>query len=212
MRESVMRRLNSTAAALRSQAGSFSGDVRGTAAIEFAQIAPVLLLMLLGAIETGRAFNLNRHFTSATAMAGDLVAREEYLGTTSGEALSNLNGMMASIGQVMQPYDSTLLKLSVISVSASPTNATDTKVQWTYSYNGMAAPSKCSSYALPTGLIDKGGSVIVIESSYLFKPLFAGFVPGLPGNITWTDKSFHSPRVRSCVDYVKQSSPCLSTC
>src|SRR3569833_925592 len=136
MRESAMRTVNSMATATRSRIASFFGDVRGTAAIEFAQIAPVLLLMLLATIETGRAFNLNRHFNSAADMAGDLVAREEYMGTSTGDALSNLNGMMASIGQIMQPYDASLLQLAVISVQASVSNASDTRVQWTYSYNG----------------------------------------------------------------------------
>ena len=197
----------------RSRFGSFLADARGTAAIEFAQIAPILLLMLLGTIETGRAINMDRQFTSATAMTGDLVTQEEYLGTSSSNALANLNGMMGSIGQVMKPYDATLLKLAVISVQASPTNASDTKVQWTYSYNGKPVPAKCSAYALPAGLIDKGGSVIVVESTYLFKPLFADFVPGITGDITWTDKSFHSPRMNACVDYVKPSgTSCLSSC
>ena len=39
----------------------------------------------------------------------------------------------------------------------------------------------------------------MVESSYVFKPLFTTIIPG---NMTWTDKSFHSPR-NSCVDYVK---------
>ncbi len=42
----------------------------------------------------------------------------------------------------------------------------------------------------------------MVTSTYLFKPLFADFVPGISGNMTWTDRSFHSPR-NSCVDYVK---------
>jgi Flp pilus assembly protein TadG len=213
MREMVIRIVTSAASVVRSRLGTFLGDARGTAAIEFAQLAPVLLLMLLATIEFGRAINVDRHFTTATGMAGDLVAREEYLGTSSSAALANLNGMMLSIGQIMQPYDATLLKLAIISVRASPTDATDTKVEWTYSYNGKTVPTKCQTYTVPTGLIDKGGSVIVVESSYVYKPLFASFVPGITSDLTWTDKSFHSPRVNSCVDYVKPSgNSCISTC
>ena len=213
MRENVMRTVRSASSAVRSRFGSFRDDTRGTAAIEFAQLAPVLLLMLLATIELGRAINVDRHFTTATAMTGDLVAREEYLGTSTSDALANLNGMMASIGQIMQPYDASLLQLSVISVRASPTNAADTKVEWTYSYHQKAVPSKCQAYSLPSGLIDKGGSVIVVESTYVYKPLFAGFTPGIPSDLTWNDKSFHSPRVNSCVDYVKPSgNSCISSC
>jgi Flp pilus assembly protein TadG len=188
-------------------------DERGVAAVEFAQLSPLLLIMLLATIEIARAVNVDRHFHLASDMAGDLVAREEYVGTSSSDALSNLNGMMQSIGQVMQPYDATQLKLSVISVRASPTDATNTWVDWAYSYNGKTVPSKCDKYTLPSGLIDKGGSAIVVESSYIYKPLFVGFVPGIASNLTWTDKNYHSPRINSCVDYTKPSgNACISTC
>ena len=61
--------------------------------------------------------------------------------------------MMLSIKHLMQPYDATTLKLGVFSVRASPTNAADTKVVWSYSYNGMQVPANCSSYACrPTSL------------------------------------------------------------
>ncbi len=177
-------------------------DRRGSAAIEFAYMAPLLLLLLLGTIETGRAINMNRHFSMATSELGDLVAREESLGTSGSDATANLNAMMDSIDHMMQPYDTSTLKLGVFQVRASPDDANDTRVEWSYSHNGQSVPSRCQTYALPSGLIDKGGSVIVVESSYVFHPLFADFVPGISGDMNWTDKSMHSPR-NSCVDYVK---------
>lgn len=185
-------------------------DNRGAAAIEFAYMAPLLLLLLLGTIETGRAIDINRHFAMVTAAVGDLVAREEYLGTSDSDATDNLNAMMDSIAHMMQPYDASQLKLGVFQVRASPDDANDTYVEWRYSHNGMSVPAKCQKYALPSGLIDKGGSVIVVESSYGFHPLFADFVPGFSGNMTWTDKSLHSPRY-SCVNYV-EGQKCLQDC
>lgn len=174
-------------------------DKRGTAAVEFAFLLPLLTLALLGTIELGRAINMDRLFTMATGMTGDLVAREQFLGTSTTEAKNNLDSMMLSIQQVMQPYDTSSLQLGVISVQASPTNADDTRVVWSYSFNGKSVPAKCATYTLPSGMLAKGGSTIVIESSYLFKPLFTSIIPG---NLTWTDKSYHSPR-NACVDYVK---------
>ncbi len=177
-------------------------DAHGSAAIEFAYLAPLMLLMLLGALEVGRAVNMDRQFDMVTSSLGDLVAREEWLGTSSSDAQNNLSSMMKAIEQMMQPYDASSLKLGVFQVRASPDNANDTRVDWSYSYNGQSVPSKCQTYALPSGIIDKGGSVIVVELSFVFHPLFADFVPGFSGDITWTDKSLHSPR-NSCVDYVE---------
>jgi len=188
----------------------FRRDVSGAAAVEFAFLAPLLLLMLLATIEIGRAINVDREFTSATSTAGDLVAREEYLGTSTSAATANLDGMMLSIQHIMQPYDSSSLKLGVYSVRASTTDASDTRVEWAYPFNGMSVPAKCQKYTLPANLVGKGESVIVVDSSFVFKPLFGDYVPGITGNMTWTDKSYHTPR-NSCVDYVKGNN-CVSSC
>jgi Flp pilus assembly protein TadG len=180
---------------------ALAGDTRGTAAVEFAFLLPLLTLMLLGTMELGRAINMDREFTMATGMTGDLVAREQFLGTSSTDAKNTLDSMMASIQHIMQPYDSSSLALGIFSVQASATNASDTRVVWSYSWNGKTVPSKCATYTLPSGMLAKGGSTVVVESSFLFKPLFVNVIPGL-STMTWTDKSYHSPR-NSCVDYVK---------
>ena len=179
-------------------------DGRGGAAIEFGYIAPLLLLLLLGTIEMGRAIDMNRHFGMVTAALSDLVAREEYLGDSETEPSTNLGHMMDAIDHMMQPYDASQLKLGVFQVRASPDDASDTRVDWSYSPPGhlLDVPSKCEVYALPAGLVDKGGSVIVVKSEYLFHPLFGDFVPGITGDMKWTEKSIHSPR-NSCVDYLK---------
>ncbi|MFA5901931.1 MAG: TadE/TadG family type IV pilus assembly protein [Hyphomicrobium sp.] len=189
---------------------SFVADIRGAAAIEFGFLAPLLMLMLLGTIELGRAISTDRHFTTAISSAGDLVAREQNLGTTDAAAKSNLDGMMLSIKHLMQPYESNTLKLSVYSVKASTTQADKGKVEWVYSYNGASAPAKCSDYTLPTGLISKGGSVIVVDGTYQFKSLFGSYVPGMNPSMTWQEKSYHSPR-NVCVDYVEGKN-CISSC
>ena len=181
----------------------------GMAATEFAFLAPVLVLMYLGTVEVSRAIDIDRQFTSAAAMTSDLVAREEELGDTKAEADATLAGIVQSIEHVMHPYDPDTLKLSIFSVKASTTDATDTKVEWSYSHNGYSAPAKCDSYALAPGVVAEGESVIVVEGSYTFDPLFTDIVPGMSGQITWNDKSIHSPR-NSCVDYA--GNQCLLDC
>jgi Flp pilus assembly protein TadG len=213
----MRRREETMLASIRALAGRLSAfGIRfarhsdGAAAVEFAFLAPLLLLMLLATIEIGRAVNTDRHFSAAVGTAGDLVAREEFLGKSKAAAASNLDSMMQSVQHLMRPYDASSLKLAVISVRASPTDATDTRVSWSYSHNGMSAPADCSSYALPNNIVGKGGSVIVVDATYVFKPLFGDFVPGMSGAMTWTDKSYHSPR-NSCVDYVEGDN-CTKSC
>jgi len=192
-------------------AKSLRSDVRGAAAVEFGVLAPLLMLILLGILEGGRAINIDRQFTSAANTAGDLVAREENLGTSSGTATDNLKDMMKSIQHLMAPYDPDKLKIGIFSVQASPNDASDTKVVWSFTHNSMPdVPAKCQAYALPPNLVTKRGSVIVVTAKYDFTPLFGDYVPGFGSLGELKEKSFHGPR-NACVDYVKGDN-CLNPC
>jgi len=178
-------------------------DTGGNSAIEFGLIAPILMLMLLGTIEAGRAININRHFTDAVQTAGDLVAREEFLGASKGDAKINLDAMMQSIRHLMEPYSSDQLAIGIFSVQAAPKDAADTKVIWNYSYKDKkAVPAECARYALPNHLVEKGGSVIVVDAEYKYDSIFGRYVPGFGALSVFKDKSYHSPR-NSTVEYVK---------
>lgn len=185
-------------------------DNRGTSAIEFGLVAPLLLLVMLGLVELGRAIATDRHFTAAINTAGDLVAREAQLGDSSSAAKTNLDSMMLSIKQVMKPYDPATLKLAIFSVKALATDNSKGTVEWSYGYNGGSPPAQCSNYALPADMIPKGGSVIIVSGNYQFKSLFGSYVPGISPTMNWSEKSYHSPR-NSCVDYVKGDN-CISKC
>jgi Flp pilus assembly protein TadG len=210
-REETMRAtIHAAARRLSAIRVRFARHTDGAAAVEFAFLAPLLLLMLLATIEIGRAVNTDRHFTAAVGTAGDLVAREKFLGQSKSAALSNLDSMMESVEHLMRPYDASSLKLAVISVRASTTDAADTRVSWAYSHKGMSKPADCSHYALPSDIVTEGNSVIVVDATYEFKPLFGDFVPGFSGAMTWTNKTYHSPR-NSCVDYVEGDN-CTNSC
>lgn len=196
--------LKRTLAGFSARARGFAHDRKGAAMIEFAELTPVLLIMLLGSIEVSRAVGMDRRFGMVTAMTGDLITRES---TTSDTELA---AMMDIVAFLMQPYDSSSLKARIISVKANPTNASDTKIDWTYSYGGITVPTRCSAYTLPTGLVAAGGSVVVVETQYSYSPLFLSWTGNHMQASTWTDKSTHSPRQSSCVDKIGNN--CVSDC
>lgn len=179
-------------------------DIRGVAAVEFGYIAPVMMLMLLGTIEVSRAVAMDRRFGLVTSMVADLVAREKKM------TAADLNAIYNIVAHIMAPYDSGTLKIKVIPVKASPTNAATTKVYAATtnrpSYHGATQPAKCSNYTLTSGLVAKGASVIVVETSYNYTPLITGSIIGAS---VWTDKAILSPR-NSCVDFDDDN--CVSTC
>jgi Flp pilus assembly protein TadG len=182
----------------------FLSEERGIAAVEFAALVPMILFMLVGVVEVSRAVAIDRRFSHATSMIADLVAREEKM------SAADLTAIYKIIDQVMSPYDASSLKVGVIPVKASPSDASKTMVYPGTgnrpAHNGGSLPGKCSSYTLGSALIAKGASVIVVESTYEFRPIFLNFVLG-PSS--WTSKAYATPR-NSCVDF--DNDKCVSTC
>lgn len=184
--------------------GRFFRDRRGVAAVEFGLVAPVMLVMLIGTIEVSRALAMDRRFGLVTSMVGDLVAREKTM------SAADLNAIYDIVAHVMSPYSPSTLKIKVIPVKANPNNASQTLVYAAStnrpSYHGATQPAKCSSYTLTSGMVAAGASVIVVETSYQYAPMFVNsIVPAA----TWNDKAVMAPR-QSCVDFDNDN--CLSTC
>lgn len=180
-------------AALARGVGRFTRDRRGVAAVEFGFIAPVLLFMLIGAVEVTRAVAIDRRVSVATNMVADLVAREEKLTKDDVQAIYDV------VERVMAPYDASQLKMSLIPVKSSPTDASKIVVypETTNrpSLHGAWQPPKCQPYALTPGLLATGDSLIVVESSYNFTPMLLGYVMGAS---VWNDKAYAKPR-NDCV-------------
>lgn len=190
-RPKTLSRLGRAARLLR----GFVNAKTGAVAIEFAYLAPVLMLMIGGTIEGSRAISMNRKFSLVTSMMGDLVAREEKVAT------AELDKMMGVIAHVMAPYSANDLRLAVIPVEPYQDNTKSRVYAAPYVHNNMTAPALCADYDLPTGLLASGTPVIVIEAEYDFKPLFAGIASfakqdsDIISADTWTDRAVNSPRM-----------------
>ncbi len=189
-------------------------DSRGTAAIEFVLLVPLLLVFMMGTLEVSRAINVDKRINAVTAMAGDLISREESLDTTA------LNGIMGVVTHVMHPYNPADLKMTVIPVMADPNDETKTFVYATpFKYNGgvsggPSASGECYSFSAGSSVMSKGSTVIVVKAEYNYSPLYQGFFDGFDylvtkssDDVTWdnagqtlTDQSIHSPRM-GCVDF-----------
>jgi Flp pilus assembly pilin Flp len=189
---------------LRQRLRTFRDDVSGIAAVEFGLIVPIMLLFFLGTIEMTRAVAIDQRLTQATNMIADLVAREEAL------TADDVNAIYGIAGEVMRPYDASLLKISLIPVMSSPSDAGDARVYPATtnrpSLNGAAQPAKCQAYSLTNGILGTNESVVVIEASYKYKPMFVGY---LMDASDWSHKSFAKPRNGLCVAF---DGTCTSSC
>jgi Flp pilus assembly protein TadG len=148
-------------------------DKRGVSAMEFALLAPIILLMYVGTAEMGNLLTVDRRVETVAATAADLTAQVKQV---SDSDLSDISDASKSI---LTPYDTTPLKIVLSSVVADQNN--NGKVAWSYSKTGSPR-AVGSAYALPPGTTVANSSVIVAEVTYAFKPLLdlkKVFSPGM---------------------------------
>jgi Flp pilus assembly protein TadG len=170
-------------------------DDRGVAAIEFGMIVPIMAAMFIGSVELSQAITVDRRVTQIASSTADLVAREKTITD------AQLGNVMDIADVLMRPYDPSLLRVTLVSVGAKATDATTTKVCWTYnsSRGGVSSYAKGQSYTLPAGIVDAGGSVVVAEVEYHYTPLIFSYY--MPGMTKLNDKFYLKPRVSSMIQY-----------
>jgi len=182
--------------AQRRRAGRWHADERGVAAIEAAIILPLLLTIFLGMVEMSQAFTVKRRVHNVAIATADLVAQAETVTT------SDLNDI-ASIGaQLMLPFSSTGLTLTIMSVAED--SQSKITVQWSCAWSSLSSSANCTATGaaytgLPSGLLNPGQSVIIGQTSYPYTPSIGAF---LTGGLTFTASSYFRPRLAAAV--VKQ--------
>lgn len=144
----------------------------GVAAVEFALILPIMLLVYVGTIEASSLISMDRKVQSASGAIGDLVARSN--GTITGAELADYIG---AAGGILTPFSPTPLVQIVTQVRLNPDGSAT--VDWSRGYVGqIRAPLRDhaanSPYTLPAEIvaIAREGYVIVSEARYAYTPLY----------------------------------------
>ena len=149
------------------QNGAMWRDQRGVSAIEFALLAPILILMYVGAVEISSLLTVERRVETVASTAADLTAQVKQV------VDNDLKDICDASKSILPPYDSAPLKIVLSSVVADNNN--NGKVAWSYSESqhcgGGSVRAVGSSYVLPTGTTLANSSVIVVEVTYAFTPL-----------------------------------------
>ncbi|MEE2565786.1 TadE/TadG family type IV pilus assembly protein [Hyphobacterium marinum] len=150
--------------ALRSFLRRASGDQSGVSAVEFALIAPVMVLFYLGMMEVSLALSVDRKVTAAASALADLVAQDDVV--TDDEMENILNAGAA----IIAPNDPARFSVRITSVSMNLTG--DVEVDWSDA-SGMTPLAPGSAVATPGGILFPGRSVIMVEVNYLYDAPFA---------------------------------------
>lgn len=146
----------------------FWHDTHGVAATEVAMMLPVLLVLLLGVIDTGKAVLLNKKTMGAASIAADLLTR--------GASVNNaeMQDALAAARMAIDPYNRALFGLDVASVQFQGVNATPT-IMWRQTFNMTPNPRVVQ---LATGLGVQGEGVMIVTTHYRYHPLFTAVLTG----------------------------------
>lgn len=178
------------ATALRSpwSGGRFRRDKSGLAALEFALILPIMVVLYLGGFEVSEAFMINRKVTHATSVLGDLVAQAE---TISDDQMDNI---LDAVTTVMNPYPVDDLDIVVSGITIDDEGVAT--VAWSDSRN-MTAYGEGAPYDLPDGISQPNTFLIAAEVRYHYTPTFG---EALTGTFDLHDEFFLRPRLQNEVE------------
>jgi hypothetical protein len=146
----------SLARRLSASLGRFARATRGLAAVEFAVIAPVMLIMLFGSIDLLDMLQANRRAQNTAASLSDVVARDT--------AVSNdeVAGLWAATNLLMFPNDGATLRVRVTSVRII--NASTAEVVWSEARGLDKLEPGDPVTDLPAQMMRPGSSLIWTET------------------------------------------------
>jgi Flp pilus assembly protein TadG len=146
----------------------FARDRRGLAALEFALIAPMMVMVLFASVELTELLACNRRAENTAASVADIISRDTVV------IDDEITDLWAAAGALMFPNSATPMKLRVSSVQVI--SASEARVLWSEGHNGYTALAQDSTVALPSGLMIPGTSVIFSEASYRYTPPIGVFL------------------------------------
>ncbi len=170
-----------SAAGAGRRARRFFGDRSGIGAVEFAFVAPVIIMLILATTELGQYILKSQSLGMAAGRVGDLVTREE--GLSREQVLEYAGAIKQIIGSDdFEPNG----RVIVSAVTGLGPNAH--RVAWQVSGGGeLEATSSIGRQgeraSLPDNVtIGEGETLIAVELFYYYEGLFSGMYENLFGN------------------------------
>jgi Flp pilus assembly protein TadG len=170
----------------------FVASTRGVAAIEFAMIMPVMLILLLASFDAGRALAIYIKVRSATYTLDAITNQYTTIHDT------DMTAILGATSVVLSPYSSSPIVVVISEVSVSAINQSAATVVWSNTLNGTAR-AVGSNVNLPSSLNTNNNNtcnsypcyLIFGEVTYAYTPSFGYFATG---GITLADSLYAAPR------------------
>lgn len=158
-------------------------DETGVSAVEFAFIAPVMVMIYFACIELSTMMMADRRVTNAASTLGDLVARDIVVDN------AELTDIFAATDMIFQPSSGAQARMRV---SCIYDDAGVAKVRWSDARGvGISAYTNNQTVSIPAGILPSGGSIIMAETSFDYRSSIGYFIQT---DKTLSDVFFLRPR------------------
>ncbi|WP_267878712.1 MULTISPECIES: TadE/TadG family type IV pilus assembly protein [Hyphomonas] len=154
----------------------------GVSAVEFAVIAPLMVLIFFGCIELSFLMRADRRVTATASSLGDLTSRLATVTDADMRELYNAATVM------MQPYPASETRMRITSIEDNGNG--QKRVKWSDGHE-MTPRAVNSLVNIPDGIVPSPGSVILTEVEYDYSSGF-GFV--IDTSTTIADSFYLRPR------------------
>jgi Flp pilus assembly protein TadG len=161
--------------ALWARAMRFCIDRRGVAAIEFAFIVPVLLVMYFVTMEASQAIETSKKVSRIGSMVADLVTQQNTI------TKADLDAIMKIGTSTLQPYNRSTPKIIITAIQVTTDPTPKVQVVWSRKLDNGASSAdaaKDSITTVPTALKIAGTFLVRVESDLAYQPI-----------ITWSTDS-----------------------
>jgi Flp pilus assembly protein TadG len=165
------------------------GDRRGLAAIEFAMLVPIMLVMFFGTVELSSGVAVDRKVTLVARTLSDLTSQSDRVDD------GVLTNFFTVKNAMLSPYSPTPVQATITELFVDPITL-KARVQWSV---GSAPRSTSSVVGIPAALAIANSYLIMGEVSYLYVPT-VGYVMSKSG-INLTSTAYTRPRKTQCVTY-----------
>lgn len=172
---------------------TFLRNEEGVSAIEFAFIAPLMLVVYFGCVELSFLMRADRKVTATAASLSDLTTRLVMVNDADMQELYNAATVL------MQPYPVAQTRMRITSVVDNGDG--QKRVAWSDGH-GMTARAEDSLVTIPEGILPSPGSLIMTEVEYDYQSP-TGIV--LYNSMTMSDTFYLRPRRVTDIARVRQS-------
>jgi Flp pilus assembly protein TadG len=163
-------------------------DARGVAAVEFALTVPLLIVVYAGGFEIAQASTVFRKVTDTTVQLANVTSQYTTVATP------DLQNIFSASSEIMDPYSTTPLTITLSEVLTDSVGSTSSKVVWSRGWVNQTMVSGLptgSLVTMPTGLPSPNSNYILVQTTYAYTPTIgAAFI----NNIPITNQIFMIPR------------------